>query len=193
MDMSFSQTPQTLDHECTAFSNYLIHRTPTPYILAKYREAHQASPRLANYNPQPFDQLLVALSAQNAWTTAMVDAYAALCYRNAMVRKKMVVLLAILESSAPTYAAFDEIDSGGARMFLLRLVMHGVMFALTVLLALLFLLPLHLGFELRAILHYVTARLAGQLEALGNTLPTEHPVHSTSNVPERTSELPFLH
>lgn len=172
--MANEPTPlRILDTECAVFSKYLVHQIPTPYILAKYREAHQASPKLARPHPSPFDNVLVELSRKHTATTKLVDAYTALFFRDAMVRKKMVLLLAILESSAPTYPIFDQPDAGGGRLFLLRFVIHGILFAFALVLASVMLLPLHLGFELGIALAPVRKQLAANLESFGAGLPSE--------------------
>ncbi len=172
--MANEPTPfHILDSECAVFSKYLAHQVPTPYILAKYREAHQASPKLARQHPSPFDNVLVKLSRKHTATARLVDAYTALFFRDAMVRKKMVLLLAILESSAPTYPIFDEPDAGGARLFLVRFVMHGIVFAFALVIAALMLLPLHLGFELGIVLAPMRKQLAANLESFGASVPEE--------------------
>lgn len=183
--MSNKQTaPETLDLECAVLTKYLIQQAPNPYVLAKYREAHQASPKLAQLHPSPFDQLLVALSRQNAVAAKMVDAYAALFFRNALVRKKMVVLLAILESCAPTYIVFDQVDPGGARMFVLRFVQQGILFAITFVLAMILLMPLHLGFELQSLVAQMWNRLATRLQTIDSDLPVERTTRTPANAPE---------
>lgn len=172
--MANEPTPfHTLDSECAVFSKYLARQVPTPYILAKYREAHQASPKLARQHPSPFDNVLVKLSRKHTATAKLVDAYTALFFRDAMTRKKMVLLIAILESSAPTYPIFDEPEPGGARVFLVRFVMYGIVFALALVLATLMLLPLHLAFELVTVLAPVRKQLAANLGSLGASLPEE--------------------
>lgn len=141
-------TPQMLDRECTLFTNYLIRQDPTPYVLAKYRQAHRAGAKLYQIQVGPFDRLLLELSQSHLAATLLVDAYATLFFRNSLVRKKMVLLLAILESCAPTFALFEETDPGGASVFVLGFLRDGLVFALVAAVASVILLPLHLGFGL---------------------------------------------
>jgi hypothetical protein len=187
--MSNEQTAaRLLDLECKTLTHYLIKRAPTPYILAKYREAHQVSPKLARLGTKPFDNLLVELSRKNIALTKLVDSYTAVFFRNAAVRKKMVLLLAILESCAPTYPIFDQPDANGRAAFLFCFVRHGIVFALSLIVAALLFLPLHLGFELSAALVSARAARAGKLAPLSPNAP-----RTPGNPPELPSKLPSLH
>lgn len=177
-----------LDLECNTLTHYLIQRAPTPYILAKYREAHQVSPKLARLGTMPFDRFLVELTHKNIALTKLVDSYTAVFYRNAAVRKKMVLLLAILESCAPTYAIFDQPDANGRAAFLFCFVQQGIVFALSLMVAVILLLPLHLGFELGAVISSARTARAGKLAPLGANAP-----RTPANPPELPSKLPSLH
>jgi|GEM_PF-852457 hypothetical protein len=187
--MSNEQTlSQVLDLECNTLTHYLIQRAPTPYILAKYREAHQVSPKLARLGAAPFDRFLVELSRKNIALTKLVDAYTALFFRNAAVRKKMVLLLAILESCAPTYPIFDQPDANGRAAFLLCFVRQGIVFALSLMVAAILLLPLHLGFELGALVSSARTARAGKRAPLNPNAP-----RTPATPPEMPSKLPSLH
>jgi hypothetical protein len=177
--MSNEQTlSQVLDLECNTLTHYLIQRAPTPYILAKYREAHQVSPKLARLGAAPFDRFLVELSRKNIALTKLVEA----------VRKKMVLLLAILESCAPTYPIFDQPDANGRAAFLLCFVRQGIVFALSLMVAAILLLPLHLGFELGALVSSARTARAGKRAPLNPNAP-----RTPATPPEMPSKLPSLH
>jgi hypothetical protein len=165
-------TTQMLDRECTIFSNYLIRQSPTPYVLSKYRQAHRTNARLRQVQAGPFDLLLLELSRIHLTTTRVVDVYATLLFRNSLVRKKMVLLLAILESCAPTFTLFDETDPGGASLFALRFLRDALFFALAAAVALVILLPLHLGFDVGALISQSRISFQTRLRQLRSELPT---------------------
>ncbi len=182
-------TTQVLDRECTIFTNYLVRQKPSPYVLAKYHEAHCVNAKLLQFQVSPFDQLLVELSRVNRLTTGLVDAYTALLFRNSLVRKKMVLLLAILESCAPTFAIFEETDADGAR-FVLGFIRDGLLFAVLAGIAVLVLAPLHLGLDTAALLSQTLKALQGRLRVLRAELPTTSAPAARREMPP---DLPSVH
>jgi hypothetical protein len=60
------------------------------------------------------------------------------------VRKKLVVLLAILESCSPTHAYLDSVDSNSVPLLFVRFIRRGVTFALVLLVGILFIVPAEL-------------------------------------------------
>ena len=102
-----------LSDECHVFCKYLINQKPNNYILEKYREGHSASKLYENR----FDKLLIRIARINPSFTKLVDTYARVCFQNSVVRKKLVLLLAILESCAPTHRYLDVADAHGKTIF----------------------------------------------------------------------------
>lgn len=140
-----SATPNTLNEECITFSKYLVHHSPDTYVLEKYREAHRTNETLRNLKPNRFEDLLLRLARFNSVGARLVDSYTALFFRGAAVRKKMVLALAVLESCAPTYPIFDSPERGGVLIFVLRMLFQGVIFFLSLLTAIVLLMPIHLA------------------------------------------------
>lgn len=131
-----------LDEECRVFCRYLLGEAPTPYVLSKYRAAHEAH-RLED-TASPFDFLLIRVARRSPWWARLADTYAALCYNDGVLRKKLVLLLAILESSPPTNASIDAGASFTKGRYYALLVAKGAGFALRLLLAVVVFLPRHL-------------------------------------------------
>jgi hypothetical protein len=132
-----------LDGECIAFARYLTGGTPGPYVLEKYRDAHQRHAALRSGTPIIERALLAAAraAAPGAW---LVDAYTAIFLKKAVVRKKWVLLVAILESCAPTADYFDRPDPGGRVAAIARLGGRGILFLVGLVLSMIVFLPIHL-------------------------------------------------
>jgi hypothetical protein len=101
-----------LDRECTAFATYLTGREPTGYVLERYRLAHERGEMASLPEPGAFERALVRL-ALFPGIARVVDVYTALFMKRALVRKKLVLALAILECCAPSYHYFEHPDRGG--------------------------------------------------------------------------------
>lgn len=101
-----------LTAECRAFTKYLIGQVPTDYVLSKYVQAHGVSPEL-NEPMNSFDGFLLDLTSAWPSTLGLVDPFTSALAKTAMVRKKLILLLSILETSSPSFIVFDTPDRGG--------------------------------------------------------------------------------
>jgi hypothetical protein len=134
----------SLDRECRVFATYLTGREPREYVLASYRAAHERGELARLPAPDGFERALVRLATFRP-TTRIVDVYTALFMKRAVVRKKLVLVLAILESSAPAFEYFEGPDHPGVPRAVVRLTARGLASAVALLAALIFLGPPHLA------------------------------------------------
>jgi hypothetical protein len=142
-----------LDRECVAFSQYLIKQKPNSYVLDKYCEAHATSAFLrCSGATSPFDRLLLRLAAGNRVLAKLVDAYTCIFFKSSTVRRKWILLLAILESCAPTYHCFDSPDSSRRERIFALLVWRGLAFSACMGVSILLFMPLHLLFTAQTVL-----------------------------------------
>jgi len=138
---------QPLVHECAVFARYLVGSAPSPYVLEKYLHAHEKS---SAYLPSGFfDRALVRFAAQGGRRTRLADSYACLLARKSALRKKLVLLSAILESCAPSHEIFDSVDANPRLVLLARLAGAGVLFLAHLLTALALFGPLQLSQSFR--------------------------------------------
>ena len=149
-----SHTPviNTLDHECVTFSRYLMKQTPNSYVVNKYCEAHIGTSFLASAESSLFDRLLLRISAIHPLLAKLVDSYTSIFLKSAAVRKKWILLLAILESCAPTFQYFDVPDSSSKIMFFARITWEGVVFVVCLCLSTIIFMPLRLLFGVYSVL-----------------------------------------
>jgi hypothetical protein len=142
--MADPPTRARLDRECAAYARYLTGHAVAGYVLGKYADAHQRHQVLNAATAARFDRFLVSVAALYPLGTWLVDVYTAVFFKPAVVRKKWVLLVAILESAAPTAQFFDRPDPGGLVAAVARLAWRGVTFVVGLLLSSVLFLPVQL-------------------------------------------------
>lgn len=134
--------PARLQAECGVLTTYLLGRPPSPYVVEQYLKAHLAS--AVDSERTRFERVLVAVARAHPRLTRLADAYARILAPRSTLRQKLVLLLAILESTPPFYRDLELAKPSGLGTTLLRLFITGVAGVLNLLAGLLILLPLHL-------------------------------------------------
>lgn len=130
---------EALDKEFTRHARYVAGIEPTAYQKAKNRDFH-AKRTLEPANA--LDALLLKVSRLGGVGLALADSYSGLLYRRSVVRAKLVLALALLESSAPSFAVLDAPDKGG-RLVVFNMALRGMMAGVSTLIAALVFLPAH--------------------------------------------------
>ena len=136
-----NEEAQQLERECDTLTRYLVGTRPTSYVCRKYVEAH------AHLSPEAdrFDELLIRVARRAALGAKLADSYARVFAPGTLLRKKLVVLLAILETCSPSFRLIDEIDSDKRFVLLLRISMRAAGFGVALVAATAFLLPAQLA------------------------------------------------
>jgi hypothetical protein len=134
---------QTLNRECSVFALYLIGEPPSEYVKNKYRQAHQTG-SLPGVAAQPEEEFLVRVARIAPWSAKIIDGYTRIFRPFSTVRKKFVLLLAILESCPPAHKYLDSVDSSSILVLLVRLANRCLTFILTVVVGIVFILPAEL-------------------------------------------------
>jgi hypothetical protein len=128
--------------ECEVLARYVCRATPGPYVTRKYLQAHERTERFTAFSR--FDRLLLRWGTRGALSARLVDAYACLFARRSAFRRKLVLLLAILETCPDDPAGLER--AGGHFWSLAGYVaLRGAVFALTLLAAAVVLLPAQLA------------------------------------------------
>lgn len=131
-----------LNRECRVFCRYLLDQEPTAYLLDKYREGHDKHPLEQEAQADRFEGLLVRVAGQGPFFTRLADSYARFFLPRAVLRKKLILLLALAESCAPTHQVFDAVEPGGKAVLFGKMLGRGVLFAATLTCAAAVFLPL---------------------------------------------------
>lgn len=135
---------EQLTKECEVFTQYLIGERPDPYIVDKYHQAHHIDPRLQNMSIPAFDRFLLSIGGAHPWLTAIVDAHTSFFRQGAVIRKKLILLMALLESHGSSHRQFEISDSSSRIVLFTMLAWKGIMFGLRLGLAITLLLPLQM-------------------------------------------------
>ena len=113
----------SLEKECGLFVRHLVGLDANPYLVTKYIDAHRALPSL-----QPssrFDRMLLGFARSGRIPLALADAYAGVFAKASSLRKRLVLTLALLETTAPFYERIDEAAGGTPTGALFRLAGRG--------------------------------------------------------------------
>jgi hypothetical protein len=112
-----------LEEECRVFTRYLLGSVPHDYVLGKYVEAHKVT--TAFVSKTRFDSFLMRTAVRHPLLVKLADSYSRIAAPRSVLRKKLVLLLAILETSSLSSRMIDtEVVSGKATL-VLRLVGRG--------------------------------------------------------------------
>jgi hypothetical protein len=115
-----SLTRDVLDAECTILARHLIGCVPDDYVRAKYADGHDAMPHLAPSTA--FDAALVGFARIGRVCAKIADAYASVLSPHASLRRKLVLLLAILETHPPFHRTIDSTPGASASVMLVRII-----------------------------------------------------------------------
>ena len=134
-----------ITQECLVFCRYLSGVSPDNYILKKYHDANKINGEdISVIRKHILKSILITLARIHPLFTQIVDTYAVFLFKNAIIRKKLVLLLAILESCPPKKYKFDSIDQHSRFVLSLIILRKLLTFTLVLCFAIVILLPLHI-------------------------------------------------
>ncbi|MFZ5622805.1 MAG: hypothetical protein ACOY71_00060 [Gemmatimonadota bacterium] len=129
-----------LAQEADAFCRALVDRAPSDYVLRKYVEGHQSLP---DQPVDPLDRHLLAIAQRGPFAARQADAYARFARPAGLLRRKLILLVAILESAPDTAAELNQADDAGPLITLARLAVAAASFAAVLLTAVARYAPVH--------------------------------------------------
>src|SRR5215831_2432572 len=109
---------QQLERECGTYVRYLCGQNPSTYITEKYVDFHR---KVEAIELDEFDRFLGRFSTRNILCARLADSYARVFRKESSVRKKLILVLALLESSPETFEALDRVPAGGLAGAVLRI------------------------------------------------------------------------
>jgi hypothetical protein len=110
-----------VEREGRVFGRYLLGRPVDDEIVGRYVDAVRSGAAGRYPAPIAFDRLLARLARVHPSLTRAIDVYARHFRDVTPVRKRLILMLALLESHAPTYADLDSVDSGGTAVLYVRM------------------------------------------------------------------------
>jgi hypothetical protein len=138
---------QALESECRVFTKFLLGCVPQAYAVRKYIYAHEMLPVFSSGNR--FDHFLLCIARTHPVLAKLADSYARLFAPTALLRKKLVLLFAILETSAPSCQLIDAAKTGTNIALLSRVLIKGIVFVLSTAAAAVLFSPLQMIFAAR--------------------------------------------
>lgn len=145
-----------LTKECRVLTHYMIGAEPDGYICEKYRQGHECV--IFEDDDDVFDVVLTKAVRRCSYLTILVDVYSAVFRRNGLFRKKLILLLAVLESYAPTYKQIDSVSVSSRSVLYLMAIKEIVTFSAALLLSVLAFGPFNLLCRLRVRVGKVLSR-----------------------------------
>lgn len=139
----------SLKHECIKYTEYLINCKPNEYIEKKYIEGLKIN-RIEN-NIDRFDTFLIRVTNKNTFMIRLADIYTAVFYRKSVFRKKLILLLAILESCPTTYPEIDSVTGGSQFFLFIQIIQKVLIFLPLLLVSSIVLFPIQTMFYLRPV------------------------------------------
>jgi hypothetical protein len=133
-----------LTQECLVFCRYLSGVSPDNYVLGKYNNANKINSEMYRNQKTYFEEILITLARIHPLFTQLVDTYAVFLCKNAIIRKKLVLLLAILESCPSERYRLDSIIRHSRFILSLIILRKLITFTLILCFAIVLLLPLHI-------------------------------------------------
>jgi NADH dehydrogenase len=135
---------RVLQEECRTFATYLVGTQPRPYVEEQYVRAAHSHALAFDEDFCCFDRATVGLARTGGKLVRCSDAYCAIFHRRGTLRRKLIVLAAILEHVAPTSEAFDGVEAKHSALAVLSLAGHGCIAAAALLVGTALLLPARL-------------------------------------------------
>ncbi len=105
--------------EARVFARYIVGETPSETIVERYRAANHALPAVQG------DDEVVAYARKHPWSVSLLDAAAGLTASGSLLRKKLLVMTAILETT-PELVTKTEPRAVGLPQLAIRLGVAGV-------------------------------------------------------------------
>lgn len=127
-----------LERECRVFTKHLTGSEPGEYVLERYIGAHRVRTEFTSRSR--LDRFLCSFAGFSPLMARLADGWAVVFAPTSVLRRKLILLLAMLESCAPHYRRLEEVRGGRARI-LAGLAVRGVAAVLTMLVALFIFVP----------------------------------------------------
>lgn len=101
-----------LQRECDLFHRFLTGDVPSDYLKEQYVRYHERPDARTNVPGNRFDGVLLSLSRLSPAATRLVDAYTSVFRRRSIVRKKLVLMVALLECDPSAFRRIDSATGG---------------------------------------------------------------------------------
>lgn len=123
---------ERLERECDVFCRCLSGAPPSEYVLRKYVAAHERGVVDPEGGSSSFERAVVALARSGPFVARALDAWSRVFANGSLLRRKMVLVLSLLEVRSPHADALDTPTGASRIAMFLGMAWLGVRFALSV-------------------------------------------------------------
>lgn len=134
----------SIERECDTFCRYLSGAAAPERTMLKYLDAHGLGVVETLAASTRFDRALVRFARLGTFAARLADTHARLFRKGGLLRRKLVLLLAILETHADTVDRVDAPTVGSPAVFVVEVVLRLIVFAVLALVGLVVFLPLRI-------------------------------------------------
>jgi hypothetical protein len=138
----------TLERECDVFARYLGASAGDSYVKAQYVAAHAAGV-VEPAGTSAFQRRVVSLASSAPWSLRALDVHSRVFAKGGLLRRKLVLLLAILETRAPHDAELDTPSPGSTLGMFAHMAWLGGVFVFLLVASTLALAPVALLWRIR--------------------------------------------
>jgi hypothetical protein len=131
-----------LERECAVWCHYLIDAEPGHGVREGYLRAHRIGAVEQSGGASSFDRALVAFARRGPQFARFADAHARLFSASGLLRRKLVLALALLETDPDAHRRVELVSRGSRRGFIAAMTLWIAGFALAVVLGLFVFIPL---------------------------------------------------
>lgn len=132
-----------LADECRLWARYLAGVTPSEYLTSRYIECHRRSEHFLA-PPDAVDRMLLGIARTGRLGATLADSYATLLRPGSLLRRKLVLLVALMECAPPTSDLLDHPTARSSAGALARISYEAALSLLTLAVSLVLIGPLHL-------------------------------------------------
>lgn len=132
---------EALRRECGILSHYLINSDVNEYTVDKYIQGHIILN--IRINNKLIDRILIKNAIKSSFSISLADVYSSVFYPHAIIRKKILLLIAILECQALSYGHLDSIDEKSKFRLFVKLGKKAISFLVILTLSIILIGPFH--------------------------------------------------
>jgi hypothetical protein len=128
--MAEGRVDEALGRECERFTAYLVGEAASERVLDAYTRAHAAGVVDPSGGVTAFDRALVRFAGHGSFCARAADAHGRVFAPGGLLRRKLVLLVAILETDPRGRPLVDTVSARSGAGLLAALFLGGVSFAL---------------------------------------------------------------
>ncbi len=139
-----SAAASVADREGRIFTRFLTQHVATPYVLSSYARLLPSAQVSAAAESRLVERALLSFARRGVLATRIADSYARFFLPRSLLRRRLVLMLAIVENSPLTERPMNSAIVTSPLVVVVKLGVIGVAFALSLLAGVILFAPLHL-------------------------------------------------